>query len=206
MDIQACLRLLELEAPLTPVRVHRAYRRMVKRWHPDQFAHQPAIHASAEERLKAINQAYTILKDYLKDQSAVQLKTRDIQDPVRRNSPPTPRPMGQTASTRPQPFAQGVQTFNTNPRGQAPSGFAPSGGRQRSTPGKPSSSFERILGEIGQTDIPPPNHRSGGARPLSRFHPGRPRGKGLRVEGFRPLSPLQPVQPVSKISPIEGSD
>ena len=206
MDIQACLHLLELEAPLTPVRVHRAYRRMVKRWHPDQFAHQPAIHALAEERLKSINHAYTLLKDYIRDHPAVQNNIKDNRDPIRRDSPPASRPMGQSASRRPQQSANEASTVYANRRTQAPLGFVPPGGYQQSSPSKPSSPFERILRDIGHAGIHPANHQRAGARPLSRLRPGRRRRNGMRVEGFRSLSPLQPVRPVSKIEPIGGSD
>jgi hypothetical protein len=206
MDIQAFLHLLELEAPLTPVRLHRAYRRMVKRWHPDQFAHQPAIHALAEERLKAINQAYTLLKDYIKDQPVVQFDTKNNRDSVRSDSALASKPMGQSASHRPQQSANGAQTVYVSRRTQAPLGFAPPGGYQQSTSSKPSSPFERILRDIGQAEIPPANHQRAGARPLSRLGPGRRRRNGMRVEGFRSLSALQPVRPISKIEPIEGSD
>ncbi len=206
MDIQACMHLLELEAPLSPVKVQSAYRRMVKRWHPDQFAHEPAIHALAEERLKAINQAYAIVKAHIKDQPAEIINTADTRDPIKRNPPAHLRPMGQTASNQPQQFGPREQVDNANPRTQEPSGFAPLRGYQRSTSGMQSSPFERILRDIGQISIPATKHRRAGARPLSRFRPGGRRRNGLRIEGFTSLSALHPVRPISKIDPIEGSD
>jgi hypothetical protein len=205
MDIQTCLHLLELESPLTAERVQHAYRRMVKRWHPDQFAHQPAILATAEERLKKINQAYTTLKEYIRDQPEVKFCSEDSPDLARRSSSPIPSPMGQKASNRPQHHERVVKA-NTGGTVQTPCGCAPSGGHRRSSPKKPLSSFERLLREAGQTGISSANHRSTGARPLSRHHPGRYRRKGLHVEGLTPFSPLQPVRAVSKINPIEGSD
>jgi curved DNA-binding protein CbpA len=205
MDIQACLLLLELETPLTPVGVHRAYRRMVKRWHPDQFAHQPEIHAIAEERLKKINQAYTIVNDYLEDQPPANFNANDFREPLRQNSPPTFSPRYRTVSSRPKQPAK-KQTANAQRGARTPAGFASAGGHQRSNSRKPSSNFERILRDIGKTDIPSGNHHRAGARAMSRLHPGRRRSKRLHVEGFTPIIPLQPVRPVSKIGPIEGSD
>jgi len=197
---------LELEAPLSPVRVQRAYRRMVKRWHPDQFAHEPAIHALAEERLKAINQAYAILKAYSKNQPAVRINTPDNLDPIKRNPPAPLRPMSQTASNQLRQFGPREQSDNASRKTQELSGFAPLRGYQRSTSSMPSSPFERILRDISQSNIPAAKHRRAGARPLSRLRPRGRRRNGLRVEGFASLSALQPVRPISKIDPIEGSD
>jgi hypothetical protein len=38
--------------------VHRAYRRLVREWHPDRFADDPRLRRLAEERLKEVNAAY----------------------------------------------------------------------------------------------------------------------------------------------------
>jgi hypothetical protein len=39
----------------------RAYRALVKKWHPDQFNHDRGLQQIAEDKLKAINQAYSAL-------------------------------------------------------------------------------------------------------------------------------------------------
>ncbi|MGD8837427.1 MAG: J domain-containing protein, partial [Desulfobacteraceae bacterium] len=65
MTVQACLHILGLDSIEDHDQIHRAYRRQVKCWHPDQFTHQPEIHARAQERLKRINYAYSTLKEYL---------------------------------------------------------------------------------------------------------------------------------------------
>jgi hypothetical protein len=41
--------------------LRRAYRELVKKWHPDRFAQNPLLHKKAEEKLKQINQAYELL-------------------------------------------------------------------------------------------------------------------------------------------------
>ena len=56
---------IDLQAP--PDQVHRAYRKAVKRWHPDQFAQAPLQRSAAESQLKTINLAYAQIKAYLKD-------------------------------------------------------------------------------------------------------------------------------------------
>lgn len=40
---------------------------MVQVWHPDRFPHNPDLQRKAQERAKQINNAYDILKRYLKD-------------------------------------------------------------------------------------------------------------------------------------------
>ena len=64
MNIKTALNELNLQETDRWDKIHRAYRQLVKRWHPDQFAHRPEIHSRAEERLKRINQAYAILNQH----------------------------------------------------------------------------------------------------------------------------------------------
>lgn len=45
-------------AGATPLEVKRAYRNLVRRWHPDRFANDPVRHHQALEMLKSINDAY----------------------------------------------------------------------------------------------------------------------------------------------------
>ncbi|MGB0561119.1 MAG: J domain-containing protein, partial [Spirulinaceae cyanobacterium] len=55
--------ILELTPGAPPDAVKRAYRRLVKHWHPDRFTGQPLDQQQvAEERIKQINQAYDYLK------------------------------------------------------------------------------------------------------------------------------------------------
>jgi WD40 repeat protein len=44
--------------------VKKAYRQLVKIWHPDNFPHAPNQQKKAEEKIKRINLAYERLKDY----------------------------------------------------------------------------------------------------------------------------------------------
>ena len=60
-DLQESYHLLEVEigAPLEDVK--RAYRELVKVWHPDRFAHDPKLQRKAQEKLKQINLAYELI-------------------------------------------------------------------------------------------------------------------------------------------------
>lgn len=49
---------LGLSPGASPEKVKKAYRTMVKVWHPDRFQSDPALQELAHERLKEINEAY----------------------------------------------------------------------------------------------------------------------------------------------------
>ena len=207
MDIQTCLQVLELEAPLTPARIHRAYRRMVKRWHPDQFALEPSIRAIAEERLKSINAAYAKLKA---EHDTVQTNAIDRAENVH-------GPFNWRFSTRlKSTLRSGSDKRRTDPnkwqssqsirKEQAHTGHAGAANRQKPAPARSVSQFEQILREKSPVNENAPNPRSHGANQPHRWRPARCRRGALRVDGFMPASPWQPIRPVSKISPIEGSD
>src|SRR5262249_44197857 len=42
--------------------IHQSYRSLVKRWHPDRFVHDQRSQLKAEEKLKEINEAYSVLR------------------------------------------------------------------------------------------------------------------------------------------------
>ena len=57
-ELRECYRLLETAPESSPEELKRAYRDLVKVWHPDRFAGDPRLQARAQEKLKQINQAY----------------------------------------------------------------------------------------------------------------------------------------------------
>lgn len=57
-DISECYRILDLDPGAPREDVRRAYRELVKVWHPDRFRGDPKLQAKAEEKLKRINLAY----------------------------------------------------------------------------------------------------------------------------------------------------
>lgn len=54
---------LELERGATLAEIVDAYRQLVQVWHPDRFAHSPALQQRAQDKLKQINEAYAALKE-----------------------------------------------------------------------------------------------------------------------------------------------
>jgi hypothetical protein len=53
-----CFAVLGLAPTASPLEVKKAYRRLVARWHPDRFTHDPVRQRLAQERLKEINAAH----------------------------------------------------------------------------------------------------------------------------------------------------
>jgi hypothetical protein len=62
MRLDDCYELLEVQPGASPDELKRAHRDLTKVWHPDRFANDAALRQKAQEKLKAINEAYeTIL-------------------------------------------------------------------------------------------------------------------------------------------------
>lgn len=57
-DLRECYRILEVEPDASLDEVKRAYRELVKVWHPDRFFHDLKLQQKAQEKLKQINAAY----------------------------------------------------------------------------------------------------------------------------------------------------
>ncbi|MDY7012097.1 MAG: DnaJ domain-containing protein [Cyanobacteriota bacterium] len=62
--IADCYKTLGLKPGASSEEVKQAYRQLVKRWHPDNFPCDPHRQQKAEAKIKRINRAYEILKDY----------------------------------------------------------------------------------------------------------------------------------------------
>lgn len=50
--------ILEIKLGASQDEIKQAYKRLVKKWHPDLFFNQPQLQFSAQERFKKINEAY----------------------------------------------------------------------------------------------------------------------------------------------------
>jgi DnaJ-class molecular chaperone len=53
---------LEMPPDASPAEVKQAYRDLVKVWHPDRFIHDADLHRKAQEKMKALNDAYEHLR------------------------------------------------------------------------------------------------------------------------------------------------
>ncbi len=63
--LQHAYDILALSPDASPQELHCAYRELVKVWHPDRFGDDPRLQNRAEEKLKQINEAYTLVREDL---------------------------------------------------------------------------------------------------------------------------------------------
>lgn len=97
------LRVLGLDSGASLEDVERAYRDLVRVWHPDRFQHDERLRARAEEELKKINSAHDALVTHFANK--VRGARRDAAPPP----PPPPRPKEPT-QPRPQSAQPKPQT------------------------------------------------------------------------------------------------
>jgi nucleotide-binding universal stress UspA family protein len=65
VDIDQSLELFELQKNFTTEELDQAYKDLVQVWHPDKYANNPRLQQKADEKLKEINSAYGLLKEFL---------------------------------------------------------------------------------------------------------------------------------------------
>ena len=70
MNIQQCLKILELETTGSLQEAKRAYKDLVRVWHPDRFQNNPRLKLKAEQKLREINLAYNYLCRHLERNQA----------------------------------------------------------------------------------------------------------------------------------------
>lgn len=62
MNIDDAYRLLDVDPRASDEEIRRAHRDLTKVWHPDRFAHDAELRRKAEEKLKAINEAWETIR------------------------------------------------------------------------------------------------------------------------------------------------
>ena len=68
MEIQHCLKILELDEKATLDDAKACYKDLVNIWHPDRFSNNPRLKQKAEDKLKEINVAYETVVSFLSSQ------------------------------------------------------------------------------------------------------------------------------------------
>jgi curved DNA-binding protein CbpA len=95
-DILTCYQIIGVQPGTSPKALKKAYRDLVKRWHPDRFPGDSEKRQEAEEKLKSINLAFERIQDHRETLIAL----------AARRSPPAPasspsRPRASSAPPRP---------------------------------------------------------------------------------------------------------
>lgn len=63
MRLEEAYRILDVEPGSSDFELKRAHRDLTKVWHPDRFGHDPGLRERAEEKLKAIHEAYETIRE-----------------------------------------------------------------------------------------------------------------------------------------------
>jgi curved DNA-binding protein CbpA len=88
-DLVACYQILGLAPGASREAVRKAYRQLVRSWHPDQFMHDEAQRRTAERQLAVINVAYRTLNQFLSFRAPFRFETSP--------TPPRDSPRGRGA-------------------------------------------------------------------------------------------------------------
>lgn len=81
MNLQRCLKILELETSGSLQEAKQAYKDLVRVWHPDRFQSNPRLKQKADLKLREINLAYKYLRSHLEASQARELSTPKITPP-----------------------------------------------------------------------------------------------------------------------------
>ena len=75
MNLQQCLKILELETTGSLQDAKRAYKDLVRVWHPDRFQANPRLKRKAEQKLREINLAYNYLCRHIESNQSGEMST-----------------------------------------------------------------------------------------------------------------------------------
>ncbi len=188
MDICSAYNMLNLSPEASPEQVRNAYRKLVRRWHPDQFANQADKRRHAEETLKEINLAYAMVKGQLQ----VKQKPSRHQGKVPKNAA---NQVDSEYSWR--FFLKALRRFLDKRSFQKPSGpifkHMPRPSRTDRTKTR-AKSFQQVFDDMFETGN------------CKTFRSSRKRARiqvqrsGRALDRKRPRSgPLSPIRPVSRV-------
>jgi TPR repeat protein len=120
-EILKCYRILGLEPGASHKAVKKAYRDLVKTWHPDQFHNDQKLRQEAEEKLKQINVAFERVQEYRASHP----------------SPPNPRPSQPSRPYPPAPAAPSPKPKSrSTPAQSKPANSQPANSASQSAPKK----------------------------------------------------------------------
>lgn len=96
-SLEDYLKELGLEPGATPRDIKRAYRELAKAWHPDKYGYSGKLRARCEARMRALNEAYEVLRRVPKEDLAGLSPAPKAEPPppeewARRREPPPPEP------------------------------------------------------------------------------------------------------------------
>jgi len=95
-SLSECYRILEVDRSAADAEVRGAFKILIKVWHPDRHGHDEVLRRRAEEKVKAINEAYRII-------TAVRAQNTAFTGPSSQPNRPTDPSPQKTRPSRPPP-------------------------------------------------------------------------------------------------------
>jgi len=210
MNIHKSLKVLGLTPDASFQEARKAYKKLVKRWHPDRFFDDASQMNNAEEALKRINQAYTDIEAWFKSRPTGPFPTK----------PPSPSPH-KKATTGFENLHHGkdkirdrhswmdnlMNRFNTFAKHRTGAGKHPSEKDQNhGSPARKAKTFDQVLNEISRGNTinfanNSENRRKYPGRTNAyRFRRTRRSGSSVgSVAGVERISRIRPVQRIGRI-------
>jgi hypothetical protein len=100
MNLQQCLKILELETTGSLRDAKRAYKDLVRVWHPDRFQNNPRLKHKAEQKLREINLAYNYFCHHIDSIQAKKLSAPKITSPRSSSGGSPAQPADKSGSNR----------------------------------------------------------------------------------------------------------
>lgn len=201
MNIKTCFDTLRVSRDATLEEAKQSYRKLVKRWHPDQFGSDPEKQQVAHEKLKEINVAYREIVALLKNSTP--------------SAPPEPgktakrHPAGDRIAKKKPPFFQRMASMFKTRNGviddRRKETFAGSRRAAGHGPGAPpSSDFQQVLKRAVRTQprkVGAGSVNEGRSARTRRKNEGCRSGTGSRYR-MPPAARRSRGDRVEKISPV----
>lgn len=100
MRLEDCYQLLDVRPGASDEELKAAHRDLTKVWHPDRFGNDPLLRRKAEEKLKAINEAYETILAFNHGRASSRFRARPAPDPGSEGPRERSRSGAVTARTR----------------------------------------------------------------------------------------------------------
>ncbi len=204
MEINRAFDVLGLDRTASPKEAKKAYRKLVRLWHPDRFFDDPHQREKAGEKLKEVNLAYGEVVAFLSTNKA-KAEKRDPWHQAR-SEPQTGRgpagamvvrPEGSVLSDLWRSVARAVEAI-VSP--QPPSGSSKRAGFDTRKP-RQGRNMYRTSRKMRRRRARRPSPRS---YQIGYF--AKTRRSRTRIGAVGRVEPIERIRPISRISPIGGDE
>lgn len=222
-------KIIGIDEQATLAEAKTAYRKKVKKNHPDRVANNPSLKNIAEEKMKEINVAYKSVMTILTDREKKTAKNSTTSNPSPQKKQPKPKPQKQkqhTSSTRKKaqdpkknrakrtntgegvPISEMMELFLKELRKFNLKNLRPKNSIKKKTSssakpgtGKSRESFNEIFSEIMNERIRPQSKKASKADNLKKKRAGNPYAEYTRKSRTKQQNsgPVGGVKPVSRV-------